>query len=427
MMEYNCTAPAADERTPLTGMNPVEAAAFLNRELPEVKLWTFLHFLRINSMWPLSRICGIGGQESGQIGPWRWERVSTSYPAMAWGGDLNPKNAYSAWVGAIRLHGPTGESFIMFSYLNNRDSFCKQYLASTNDLALLRRFVRDVGRHFRSRKRNTYEISVFNGPNIELPRTPLATESLFLPDGMLDDIDQQVAAFFRGREMFKKIGARFQRGFLFVGPPGTGKTMTMRRIVRTAYRDYKATAIAVNITRRLEDDDLAGAFAMAATRAPSVLLLDDVDSITKESCVSRASFLSMLDGLKANKGVLIIGSSNNPGHIDPALMHRPSRFDRVWTFPVPDKVLRQRYLVYRFPAMQSDILEDIAGRTGNWSYAYLNELCISAAILANGSGTEEITPDILLKATAMLGRQFESGRKNHEVAPVEGGVGFSRV
>ena len=424
MMEYNCTAPTADERPPVTGMTPVEAVAFLGRELPDVKLWTFLHFPRLNSMWPLSRICGTGEQDSGQVGPWRWERVQTSYPAMAWGGDLNPKNPYGAWVGAIRLHGPVGVSFIMFSYLSHRDAFCKQYLTSTNNLALLRRFVRDVGRHFRPRKRDTFLIYVANGRDIEIPRKPPATENLILPDGMLGDIEQQVTAFFQGQKMFERIGARYQRGFLFVGPPGTGKTLTMRHIIRAAYRDFKARAIALNITRRLNDDFLTQAFAAAEAQAPSILLLDDVDSLTTESCVSRASFLALLDGLKANKGVLIIGSSNHPEQIDPALAQRPSRFDRVWTFPVPDKALRQRYLAHRFPEMQPDILEDVAGRTSGWSYAYLNELCTSAAILANASGTEDVNADTLQKAVTLLGKQFDSGRKGHAVALAESGVGF---
>lgn len=426
MMDYNQTRQSSMLPAHLTGMTPVEATAFLRRELPQEKTWTYIHVEHARSMWPLSRIgVGSGGDEAGLLGPsWLWERVPTSYPVMSWGGDLNPNNQHSAWVGAIRLFGPVGEPFILFSYLSHRDTFCKQYLVSTDDMRLLRRFTNDLARHFSRRKRGTYEILVVGGSPIEITSKPPATESLILQDGMLDDIDQQVAAFFRGREMFKKIGARYQRGFLFVGPAGTGKTMTMRRIVRTACRDYRAQAITVNITRRFDDDALARAFALAQARAPSVLLLDDMDSITKDSFVSRASLLSMLDGLKSSKGVLVVGSSNHPEEIDPALMHRPSRFDRVWTFPVPDKALRQRYLVQRFPALAPEILEDIAGRTGNWSYAYLNELCTSAAILANGSGTENVTPDILLRATILLGKQFESGRKGHEVAQVEGRVGF---
>jgi len=424
MFNYNSTALTADGVSTMTGMTPVEAVAFLGRELPDVKLWTYLHFQHVREIWPLGQICGRMGHASGQIGQWRWERVPTSYPAMAWGGDLSLKNRNSAWVGAIRLYGPVGKPFILFSYFSHRDTVCNQFLASTNEMLLLRRFVGDVVRHFQPRKRNIVEILVSNGPNIEIPRTQPATENLILPDGMLEDIDQQVAAFFNGKALFAKIGARYQRGFLFVGPPGTGKTMMMRRVVRAACRDYKASAVSVNITHMFDDKDLRQAFALAEARAPSVLLLDDVDSLTRESCVNRASFLALLDGIKSRRGVLVVGSSNHPEHIDPALMHRPSRFDRVWTFGLPDKALRQRYLLCRFPEMDPEIITELAGRTGNWSYAYLNELCTSAAILANANGTEVITPEILQKAVAQLGTQFDSGRKNHEVALVEGGVGF---
>jgi DNA polymerase III delta prime subunit len=373
----------------------------------------------------MSRICGDGRSVSGSVGKWRWERVPTSYPALVWGGNLDKENRYGAWTGAIRLTHPDGTAFLLFSYLSNRDTFCEQYLASTDDLKILRRFKKDVTRHFTPRIRGRIEIHVVNGPNIEIPSVPSTSESMVLPDGMLEDIDAQVAAFFTGRGLFQRLGARYQRGFLFVGPPGTGKTLTMRRIVRTAHAEHRARAVSVNITRNMDEDDLGTAFRRAEMRAPSVLILDDMDSITTESAVSRSMLLSLLDGLKAgDNGVLVVGASNHPGDIDPALVHRPSRFDRVWTFPLPDKALRLRYLTDRFSDIAADVLEDVARRTGNWSYAYLNELRTSAAILANAAKQETVTKELLTKAVDMLGTQFESGRKNHACAKGEEAMGF---
>jgi ATP-dependent 26S proteasome regulatory subunit len=96
----------------------------------------------------------------------------------------------------------------------------------------------------------------------------------------------------------------------------------------------------------------------------------------------------------------------------------------VWTFPLPDKALRLRYLTDRFSDIAADVLEDVARRTGNWSYAYLNELRTSAAILANAAKQETVTKELLTKAVDMLGTQFESGRKNHACAKGEEAMGF---
>jgi len=405
------------------GMSPIDATAFMRATFPDVRAWTLLNV----ESWEgrqMCQICGGGSNVGGRIGEWQWDRVPMSYPILALINDIEPKSPWEAWTGVIRVTHPDGTTFLLFSYLSHRDTFCKQYLASTDDLGVLRRFAKDVDRHFTPRRRSMIEIFVTNGPNIEIPRNPSASESMVMPERMLEDIDSQVAAFFTGRELFRRLGVRHQRGFLFVGPPGTGKTLTIRRIVRNAQKKYRAKAVMVNITKKLNDDELGRAFSLAESTAPSVLILDDIDSITNDSCVSRSVFLSLLDGLKANKGILIIGASNHPGDIDPALVHRPSRFDRVWAFPLPDKTLRLRFLTDRFPGFSSDVLENVAARTANWSYAYLNELRTSAAILANADRQEAVTANVLEKALDILCTQFEAGRKNHVCAKGNQPLGF---
>jgi SpoVK/Ycf46/Vps4 family AAA+-type ATPase len=152
-----------------------------------------------------------------------------------------------------------------------------------------------------------------------------------------------------------------------VGPPGTGKTMTVRRLVRMCNERYRANFFSLSIGRKTDEDALGMTFHMAEKSAPSVLILEDMDSLTRESMVTRATFLSYLDGMKSNKGILIIGTTNNPEDIDPALVHRPSRFDRVWVFPVPDRTLRRKFLSHHFGGADPETISQLVSETGNWS------------------------------------------------------------
>ena len=288
-------------------------------------------------------------------------------------------------------------------------------------------FFKAVASEFKVRRsRNKVNITVFNGPDIEVEARKIPAP-IFLPDHMKEDIEGQVSAFYEGKNLFKSLGARYQRGFLFVGPPGTGKTMMTRHLIQMCHQRYRVSFFSIRMGKRTDEDDLHHLFGAAENSAPSMVLLEDMESLTNETQVTRSSFLNVLDGLKPSKGILIIGSSNNPENIDPALIHRPSRFDRVWKFPVPSRELRRRYLADHYSALPDDVLDEVAGRTNDWSYAYLNELRTTAGILGIRSTDRTITREHLLEAFSLLQAQFKSGENHHVAAKTTAGpAGFSK-
>ncbi|MDG2125206.1 MAG: AAA family ATPase, partial [Verrucomicrobiales bacterium] len=152
-------------------------------------------------------------------------------------------------------------------------------------------------------------------------------------------------------DLFKAYGKKMGGGVLLYGPPGCGKTL----ISRATAGEIKASFFPIGIHEVLDsyigesEKNLARIFQMARDNAPSVLFFDEVDALAADRRDMRGSlarnvinqFLEEMDnGEDANEGVLVLGATNAPWHIDPAF-RRPGRFDRTIFVPPPDEVARR--------------------------------------------------------------------------------------
>lgn len=198
-------------------------------------------------------------------------------------------------------------------------------------------------------------------------------------------------------ELYKAIGIDSPRGVLLYGPPGTGKTM----LVKAVAHHTNSTFIRVNgsefIQKYLGEGPrmVRDVFRLAREKAPSIIFIDEVDSIaTKRFDASTSAdrevqrvlieLLNQMDGFDQTTNVKVIMATNRADTIDPALL-RPGRLDRKIEFPLPDR--RQKRLVFSAITSKMSLdpdtnLELLVNRTDKLSCADINSICQEAGMLA---------------------------------------------
>lgn len=169
-------------------------------------------------------------------------------------------------------------------------------------------------------------------------------------DALKEEIRMKIIYPLQHAELFKAYDKKVGGGVLLYGPPGVGKTL----ISKATAGEIKANFIALGLHQILDmwvgnsEKNMHEVFELARQNAPSILFFDEVDALAADRRDLRQSagrnlinaFLSEMDGAESNNdGVLILGATNAPWHIDPAF-RRPGRFDRTLFVPPPDEAGR---------------------------------------------------------------------------------------
>ncbi len=197
-------------------------------------------------------------------------------------------------------------------------------------------------------------------------------------------------------EAFRRIGIRPAKGFLLFGPPGTGKTLLAKAVARESEANFIATKSSDLLSKWYGESEqqVARLFQRARQVAPTVIFIDELDSLAPqrgggigEPAVTERvvnTILAEMDGLEVLEGVVVIGATNRPTLIDPALL-RPGRFDELVYVPVPDRDGRLHILrihTAEMPLAPDVDLESIADRTEGYTGADLEDLVRRAGLEA---------------------------------------------
>jgi cell division protease FtsH len=243
---------------------------------------------------------------------------------------------------------------------------------------------------------------------------------------------QEIIDFLRYPQKYATLGGRIPKGVLLVGPPGTGKTLLARAVAGEASvpffslsgSDFVEMFVGVGAAR------VRDLFKQAQEKAPCIVFIDELDAVGKARGINPIQqndereqtlnqLLAEMDGFDPRKGVIILGATNRPEILDPALL-RAGRFDRQIVVGRPD--LQGRLHILRLHAkkvrLAGDVdLQIIAARTPGMVGSDLANVINEAALLAARYGKDAVTMDELDKAIdrVMAGPE----KKSRVMAPEE--------
>ncbi|KAL6715306.1 hypothetical protein ACLMJK_007571 [Lecanora helva] len=228
---------------------------------------------------------------------------------------------------------------------------------------------------------------------------------VILAEEMKKSIVGEIEKFFNSRERYQRLRVPWKRGLIFHGPPGNGKTISIKAMMHTLYQTTP-DPIPTLYVRSLNsfagpEYSLSAIFTRARATAPCLLVFEDLDSIVTDNV--RSYFLNEVDGLRSNDGILMVGSTNHLERLDPGIRKRPSRFDRKYLFPEPNLGERVQYCEFwrkkllndndnndaDIPEFPAKLVDPIARITDGFSFAYIQEAFVAALLaIANGDADE---------------------------------------
>jgi hypothetical protein len=249
-------------------------------------------------------------------------------------------------------------------------------------------------------------------------------DGLVLPPALKREIIDDFTQFFASRDVYEKYRLPWKRGVLMIGPPGNGKTHTVKALINRLGVDCLYVK-SFKAARSTDQASISEVFRHARQMTPCILVLEDLDSLITDQ--NRSYFLNEVDGFMQNNGILVLATTNHPERLDAAILERPSRFDRKYYFELPAPEEREAYLrswnetVEPELRLSQDGIISITAQTDGFSFAYLKELWLSSMMRWINSGgpggsSPAVMDDGMAAQVDILREQMTAARDAHPQA-----------
>jgi hypothetical protein len=243
------------------------------------------------------------------------------------------------------------------------------------------------------------QIAVIGGQPVSLSEARYDWDTVVLEPSLNDLIRADYETFWESEDWFSKRHLPFRRGYLLYGPPGNGKST----VVRIMACHPLVTAFSIDFgEEHLPNSSLTELFQTAADSAPAVIIFEDLDRVfgaqssSNRSAITISHLLNCLDGLGTRDGVVVVATANDPVDLDPALLKRPGRFDRLVAFPPPCPATRAEYLRRLTGGQLAEgFLATASDESDRLSFAQIREAYILAGQAAFRRGREMELEDML--------------------------------
>jgi hypothetical protein len=264
------------------------------------------------------------------------------------------------------------------------------------------------------------------GPIAFLRRPELSRERLILPDASLAMIEREVFDVATHRERLRASGQHVKRGVLLWGPPGTGKTHTVRYLL-SRLSDHTAFVLTGGGLGMIR-----WACGLARMLQPALVILEDVDLVAEHRGMSYGmggnpllfEVLNEMDGIAEDADVAFVLTTNRADILEPALAARPGRVDLAVRIELPDASARRRLVELYGEGLKLRLerLDEIVGRTEGVTASFIKELMRKAALLAasrsDGEGPIETSDaDVAAALDELLAERSELTRVLLGAAP----------
>ncbi len=265
----------------------------------------------------------------------------------------------------------------------------------TPDEAMTRRFLDDI-------RRLMVELNVFRGqvmgfgeshlghlgagPIVFLRRPEMAREQLVLGEGLLESVELEILGIARHRDRLRASGQHVKRGLLLHGPPGTGKTHTVRYLIGQAQQHTVVLLTGGGLAM------VRPACALARLLQPAMVVLEDVDLVAHERGMFGHGMptpllfdvLNEMDGMAEDADVAFVLTTNRADLLEPALAERPGRVDLAVHIGLPDEDARARLIALygRGLDLRLDKPGVVVARTEGVTASFVKELMRKSALIA---------------------------------------------